>query len=762
MASLRIFARTGLTVNRTLQSRYISTSQLAMADRKHIKLSVKDDVAIIKIDVLGAKQNTLNLEMMPEFDSAFEEASNNPAVKSVVLISGKTSSFVAGADINMIQACKTKDEILKMSKGGQEMFNRMEKSKKPVVSAIMGPCLGGGFEIALATHYRIAVNDSKTVVGLPEVMLGLLPGSGGTQRLPRLIGVPDSLDMALTGKMVKSRKAKSLGIVDLLVDPLGPGEMPADARTLQYLEEVAIGAAKKLSVSGVKAKKPSFTRKATDFALSIGPIRDFVFNKAKATVMGKTKGLYPAPLKIIDVIKAGVEKGQVAGYEAEAQGFAELAMTDESKALINIFQGQTACKKNRFGEPKHIAKNLGVLGAGLMGAGIASVSIDKGYNVILKDMSSAGLSRGFNQISKTYQTGVKRRKYTQIEADKIISNMTPQLTFDNFGKLDMVIEAVFEDINVKHRVIKEVEKLIPPHCIFASNTSALPIGDIAKASIRPDKVIGMHYFSPVEKMQLLEIITTPQTSNETIASAVQVGLKQGRVVIVVKDGPGFYTTRVLSVALSELFNLFQEGVCPKLVDKAAKAYGFPVGNATLLDEVGIDVGAHIFEYLSKELGDRCSSKHGLAVLQEFVAKGYLGRKNGKGIYLYEAGVKGSDKQVNPGFTEIMKRYNVPTPPQIKNDSETVQWRLALKFVNEAVLCLQEGIVNSPAEGDIGAVFGLGFPPMKGGPFKYVDIYGADKFVEKLNFYESVYGPSFKACDLLKDHAKNSKKFYPSN
>jgi len=243
---------------------------------------------------------------------------------------------------------------------------------------------------------------------------------------------------------------------------------------------------------------------------------------------------------------------------------------------------------------------------------------------------------------------------------------------------------------------------------------------------------------------------------------VQVGLKQGKVVIVVKDGPGFYTTRILSVALSELFNLFGEGVDPKMIDKASKSYGFPVGNATLVDEVGIDVAAHISEFLEKELGERCSSKHGIDMLKDFVKNGFTGRKSGKGIYLYQEGVKGSDKQVNPGFQDIVKKYQSPTPANLKNDEETIQWRLALKFINESILCFQEGIIASPTEGDIGAIFGLGFPPMKGGPFKYVDIIGAAKLTEKMKFFEDIYGKSFRACDLLQDHAKDSsKKFYPS-
>lgn len=746
------------------QLRYISTTLNPMTERKHIQLNYKDDIAVIKIDTPNAKVNTLSREMFPEFTSALEEVNKNEKCRGVVLISGKTSGFIAGADIKMIEACKTQDEIYQLARSGQKIFFDIEKSKKPIVSAIMGPCLGGGFEVALASHYRIAVNDNKTVVGLPEVKLGLLPGSGGTQRLPRLVAVPDALDMALTGKMVKAKKAKSMGIVDLLVEPLGPGTAAPETRTLEYLEEVAIQVTKKLAQQGgVKPKKKALVRDLTDKAFQYQFVRDYVFNQVKSKVIGQTKGLYPAPLKILEVIKTGLEKGPDAGYEAEARGFAELGMTNESKALINLFHGHTSCKKNRFGSPQVDVKNIGVLGAGLMGAGIASVSIDKGYNVILKDMSQTGLSRGYNQISKTLKDAVKRKRFSQIQADQIVSRLSPQLTFDKFDKLDMIIEAVFEDINIKHRVLKEVEAITLPHCIFASNTSALPITDIAKGSSRPEKVIGMHYFSPVEKMELLEIITTEKTSKDTIASAVQVGLKQGKVVIVVKDAPGFYTTRILSVALAELFNLFQEGVEPKAIDKASKGFGFPVGNPTLLDEVGIDVASHIAEYLSKALGESASSRAGIPILKDLVKNGYTGRKAGKGVYLYEAGVKGSDRQVNPGFYEIINKYKIPAPAQIKNDTETIQWRLVSKFINEAVLCLQEGIVNSPTEADIGAVFGLGFPPMKGGPFKFVDLYGAQKIVDRLKAYEQIFGPSFKPCDLLVDHARDSsKKFYSSS
>ncbi|GMR53144.1 hypothetical protein PMAYCL1PPCAC_23339, partial [Pristionchus mayeri] len=735
-------------------SRHLSMSSPLSAGA--VTIERKGEVAVVKLNIPGVKENTITEELATEFGSALEQVDRDESVKAVVLMSGKPNSFVAGADIGMLKKTKSVEEATRISGVGQEQFDKLEKLKKPVVAAVMGTCMGGGLELAMACHYRIAVADKSTQMALPEVMLGLLPGAGGTVRLPKLVSVPNALDMMLTGKKVKADKAKKMGLVNQVVQPLGDGLKPALESTHEYLEKVAIEAARDLASGKLKAeKKKGWMEKATEVATKNSFVLDkLILKMARDKVMKMSMGNYPAPLKILDVIRTGLVNGHDAGLKHEREAFGELAKRSETAALMGLFNGSTECKKNKFGAGKEV-KEIAVIGAGLMGAGIVNVSIDKGYRAVMLDNSETGVERGVGQITSQLNGRHKKKRISLLEKERFMSNLVPTTNYAGIANSDLVIEAVFEDIGIKHQVIKQIESVVRPGTIIASNTSALPIAEIAKGSKNPEQVIGMHYFSPVDKMQLLEIITHTGTSKEALATATAVGLKQGKLVVVVKDCPGFFTVRCLGPMMAEVVRLMQEGVAPAELDKLTKQYGWPVGAATLADEVGIDVAAHVASFLGQSFGERMKGADGL--LKEMIDAGFKGRKTGKGIFVYGSGKKG-EKKANEESMKILQKYRLAPKASVSSKSDQ-QLRIVSRFVNEALMCLEEGIIASPSDGDIASVFGLGFPPFWGGPFRFVDLYGADKLNADMNRYAAEYGVAFKPCNLLAQYAKSGEKFY---
>lgn len=711
---------------------------------------------------------------MKEIEPILAKIEQDSSIRAAVLISGKPDNFIAGADISMLNKAKTEAELTEVSHQGQKLMNRLAASKKPVVAAINGSCLGGGLEVALACSYRIATNSPKTKLGLPEVMLGLLPGAGGTQRLPSLVGIQEGLKMMTTGAQIKADKARKIGLVNEVVDT-------------SALKRVAVTAAKELVEGKLKPAEP---RKASagglmGILLEGNPLgRNILFSQAAKQIEKAAGGHYPAPPAILECIKEGIENGFEAGSKKERELFGRLGMTNESKALRGIFFAQTATKRNPAGKAVlPPVKTVGVLGAGLMGAGVAQVTTSAGLSVVLKDRDQQGLARGEAQIADALAARVKKRKMTPFERDQQLSRVIGVSDSDaswskHLSRSDVIIEAVPEELGLKQRTVQAIEPLLAPHAVFATNTSALPIASIAQASKRPERLLGMHYFSPVDKMPLLEIIPHAGTSQEALGMAFDLGLKQGKTVIVVKDVPGFFVNRCLGPWAAEALYLVQSGVEPERLDKAVKKFGYPVGPVTLADEVGIDVLFHTAATLKGALGPRMGGVEADGWLKTMVDSKMLGRKTGKGFYLYPQQEKGKGgkkssggggaKTLNPEALELVKKARESAPAgstetglETLKDNELVE-RMVLRFMKETMHALEDGIIKSPQDGDIGAVFGLGFPPFLGGPFRYADTLTAGVVEGKMARLADKLGERFAPPQILKDLAKQNKGFHSSS
>jgi 3-hydroxyacyl-CoA dehydrogenase / enoyl-CoA hydratase / 3-hydroxybutyryl-CoA epimerase len=629
-------------------------------------MRVRDDgVAIVTYDVPGEPINVLKASFNDEFRALLGDLEKNDRIKAAVLISGKPDSFIVGADIEMLKAVTTAREGEALCRTGHETIARIVSAKKPIVAAVHGQALGGGFEVALACQGRVLTDDKKTVLGFPEMQLGLLPGLNGLQRLAQIAGLQVALDHGLTAKNMKPSKARQLGVAD-------------------------------------------------------------------------------------DVVPHAIRE----------QAAAELAVSPVARRLMDVFFATTALKKDNGVDDPNVkprdVQKVFVFGAGLMGAGIAYVSMSADYHVRMKDRDDGSVSRGLGAVSEILDGRVRKKQMTRIERSQKLALLTTTVDDSGLATADLAIEAVFEDLALKHKVVREFEERAKPGAIFASNTSSIPIGRIAEVATHPENVVGMHYFSPVHKMPLLEVIRTAKTDPSVVATAVAVGKKQGKTVIVVNDGVGFYTTRVLGPLLNEACWLLLEGAAVETIDEAMVDWGFPVGPLTLLDEVGIDVAAHVGGVMVEAFGDRVLPPRAIGSVMTDDRKG---RKNGKGFYLYGDAAKraGKGKHVDP---TIYAALGLEKPKgSTKLSVDDIQMRCALQFVNEALYCLGEKILRSPRDGDVGAIFGLGFPPFRGGPFRFVDTMRPSGVLQRMKHYEQTLGKRFTPAPVLVEMATSDRTFY---
>jgi 3-hydroxyacyl-CoA dehydrogenase / enoyl-CoA hydratase / 3-hydroxybutyryl-CoA epimerase len=705
---------------------------LDFLDIEHI-----DGVAVIWLDEKDRSVNTISPRALDALEQAIEEVGDDGRVRAAVIASRKKNTFVAGADLDVLRDANTPEDAAALSRRGHLLIRKVKAIQKPIVAAIHGPALGGGLELALACDYRVASYDAPTRFGLPEVQLGLLPGGGGTQLLPRLVGLQEALPMMLTGKNIYPRRAKKIGLVDMLTHRFG-------------LIQTAVRAAQDLADGKLK---PDREKQLSSRIIDATPLgRKVVYKKALDEVEKETGGNYPAPPLILQCVRTGMEDGMDAGFRAESENFGRLVFTPQHRALVGLFRAKQRGDKNPF-EGARDVRVAGVLGAGLMGSGIAQVTAAEDIEVRMKDESFERAAKGQKSIWSSLQKKVSRRQMQPFEAETIISRIVPVDSYAPLANADIVIEAVPEDPDLKREVLARVEEVTGPETIFATNTSSIPIAEIASGAARPERVVGMHYFSPVPQRPLLEVVRKDDTPDEVLATVCKLGLQQGKTLIVVRDGPGFYTTRILAFYLNEALILLGEGADAQFVDRAMKAWGFPMGPFVLMDLVGLDVGAKITPVLASRMGDRDLPTSDAG--SKMIEAGWYGQKSNIGFYHYE---KEKGKTRRKDFNEeVYERLGAPERRDM--DRRGVQERLGLLMVNEALRCLEEDVISSASDGDLGAVFGLGFPPFRGGPFRLVDQEGPANVVARLERLASAHGSRFKPADILVEHSTEGRTFY---
>ena len=693
-------------------------------------------------DQPGEKVNKLSSTVMAELKQVVTAISSDTACEVVSFESAKKDIFIAGADIEELQRIKTQTVAREKGQVGQALFSRIADLPQTTVAIIDGACVGGGCELALACDFRVATNNPKTKIGLPEVKLGIIPGWGGTQRLPRLIGLPEALKIILPGKTVNAGKAKKIKLVDQVV--------PAT-----LLEEEQQSFLHKLRdssfCSSLRQKRKAKGKIAglMNTLLETSPGRGFVINQARKNVMKKSKGFYPAPLAVLDVLSQKCSFSE--GIERELEAFSILAVSDISKNLVALFFLNEEIKKQRgsgFAGEIIPPRSAAVLGAGVMGGGIAWLLSHRGLSVRMKDIGWDALALGYAQAGEYFAQLKKRRRIKQGQIDRAMNRIGASVDYHGFARVDLVVEAVVENMEVKKQVLAETEIHISDSALLCSNTSALSITEIASTLQRPENFCGMHFFNPVNRMPLVEIIRGEQTSEQSLARAVAMVKEWGKTPIVVKDSPGFLVNRILLPYMNEAAYLLQEGADIEMVDKTVTAFGMPMGPFELADEVGIDVGYKVAKILEEGFGQRMATCPLLTSVYDKLQ--LFGKKSGAGFYKYG----GRKTVVNPAIGQFAAHSKNKTYSE-----QDIIDRLLIIMVNEAARCIEEGVVASAGELDFAMIMGTGFPPWRGGLCRWADATGLQTIVEKCEAFNADIEERYQLSPYLRELAATGRGFY---
>jgi 3-hydroxyacyl-CoA dehydrogenase/enoyl-CoA hydratase/3-hydroxybutyryl-CoA epimerase len=686
------------------------------------------DLAIIWFDLPGEKVNKFSTAVMLEFSTVVDELEAAKDINRIILASRKPSIFIAGADVTEFTKVTSAAQARDFTRFGQQVFHRFSKLRAIKVAAINGACLGGGCEIAISCDYRVMSDSPKAVIGLPETKLGIFPAWGGTTKLPRLIGLPAALDIILNGKALDGKRAKRIGLVDEVVAPA-----------------ILLDVAKRFS------QKSRANTSRTKLYIEGNPLaRRVIFGKARKAVLAQTHGQYPAPLKAIDVMEYGFAHGIEKGLEREVEEAASLIQNDVAQNLVRLFFLMEESKKDKVGGKPADVQTVGVLGAGIMGGGIAQIVADKtDADVRMRDINWGALAGGLKAAARVWKRKVERRRMTKGEMQRKLARITTTTDWSGFQHADVVIEAVVENIDVKRKVLAEFEGIEKPGAIFATNTSTLPITEIAANAAHPDRVVGMHFFNPVDRMPLVEVIRGAKTSDEAVVTVANLSRKLGKTVVVCNDGPGFVVNRILGPYMNESGFLLEEGNTIESIDKAMVDFGMPMGPMALLDEVGIDVAAKVAGILKEKFGDRIAQQS--RVVEVLYGDHRLGKKGGKGLYSYKDGKR---QDPDPDVYRLLGVSN-PHPVEAKLAVE----RMIYAMVNEAAVILEEKIVATPGELDLAMIMGTGFPPFRGGLLRYADKVGAAIILARLEQFAQLYGKRFTPSDALRRHVARGAAFY---